>query len=123
MLTPKLISTVFNGIVLLSSALSASAKRSLVGTWHWTDKYTDHVAHRYLTLRADGKFSLADSYPKDSRGAELTGWWRLDGLVLALNFWNEDPSEEQPCHPDMPLRIIQRQNDSLIVDRNSENSH
>jgi hypothetical protein len=108
------------GALLFFSALTAFAGRTLVGTWHWSDRFTDSVAERYLTLNADGHFVLADSYPGDVRGTGHSGWWRLERGALALNFWNADPSEEQPCHPDMALKIIQQRNDSLIVKRHSE---
>jgi hypothetical protein len=118
MLKPKPTLRILIGAVLFFSALTAFAGRSLVGTWHWSDRFTDSVAERYLTLKADGHFVLADSYP--SRGTDHSGWWRLERGALALNFWNADPSEEQPCQPDFALKITQQRNDSLTVKRHSE---
>jgi hypothetical protein len=99
-----------------SCRVPTDADVRFVGTWRWFDRSTELVAQRDLTLTADGKFSLATTYPPRAAGFEDMGWWRLKGDALAFNFWNED----HPPKPDVTLRVVNVQKEALVVRRGSE---
>lgn len=96
------------------------ADARFVGTWRWSDRSTESVAQRDLRLTADGKFSLATTYPLGGAGFEDMGWWRLKGDALAFNFWNGDQSEEHLPKPDVTLTVVNVQKEALVVKRGSE---
>ena len=103
-----------------SCRLPTDADARFVGTWRWSVRSTESVAQRDLTVTADGKFSLATTYPLGGAGFEDIGWWRLKGDALAFNFWNDEQSEEHPPKPDVTVTVVNLQKETLVVKRGSE---
>jgi|ERR1043165_951257 hypothetical protein len=91
----------------VAAARGDHAVHTLLGTWRWSEDYTDTIVQRDLTLRAGGNFALSTSYTGGSpRGGTDVGWWRIEHEYLLLNFWFDPGDADVPCQTDLKLKII-----------------